>query len=449
MATIPSGLMKVIVGFSDLFSKRAWPLVQVLLTGAIVTVGPRTVTAVLRVMGLSQEKQFQKYHRVLNRVRWSTLAASRRLLGLLVDAFVPEGPLLMALDDTIERRRGAKIGAKGIYRDPVRSSHSHFVKASGLRWLCLMLIAPIPWAKRYWALPFCSVLAPSERYYLDRGRRPNKLTDRARQLLLMVRCWLPERSIVVVADSSFAALELLDAVRHELCVVTRLRLDAALYDPAPPRAPGTRGRPRRKGERQPTLKARLESEATVWRSVTLSHWYGEGDKAVEIATGSAVWCSSGLPVVPLRWVLVRDPQGKLSSQAFLCTDEAAEPEQILTWFVRRWQIEVTFEEARAHLGMETQRQWSALAIARTTPAILALYSIVTLAAKYLLEQKPMAIRRAAWYAKDRATFSDTIALVRRSIWGTQIYEGSQNQHDMVKIPRALFDRLTETVSYAV
>jgi hypothetical protein len=117
----------------------------VLLTGAILTVGPRTVTAVLGVMGLSQEKQFQKYHPVLKRVRWSTLAASRRLRGLLVEAFAPEGPFLMALDDTIELRRGAKIAAKGIYRDPVRSSHSHFVKASGLRWLCLMLVAPIPW----------------------------------------------------------------------------------------------------------------------------------------------------------------------------------------------------------------------------------------------------------------------------------------------------------------
>ena len=429
MATISSGLTKVIVGFSDLFSKRAWPMVQVLLTGAIVTVGPRTVTAVLRVMGLSQEKQFQKYHRVLNRVKWSTLAASRRLLGLLIEAFVPEGPLLMALDDTIERRRGAKIAARGIYRDPVRSSHSHFVKASGLRWLCLMLVAPIPWAKRCWALPFCSVLSFSARYYLERKRRPVKLTERARQLLLMVKRWLPERVIVVVADSSFAALELLASVRRKLCVVTRLRLDAALYDPAPSRAPGARGRSRLKGGRQPTLKARLESGDTVWRSVTLSHWYGQGDKAVEIATGSAVWYSSGLPVVPLRWVLVRDPQNTFKAQAFLCTDEAVEPEQILAWFVRRWQIEVTFEEARAHLGMETQRQWSAPAIARTTPAILALYSIVTLAAKYLLEQQPMAIRHAAWYAKDTATFSDTIALVRRSIWGAQIYDGSGDRHD--------------------
>jgi hypothetical protein len=448
VATIPSGLTKAIVGLSDLFSKRAWPLVQVLLAGAILAVGPRTVSAVLRVMGLSQERQFQKYHRVLNRVKWSTLGASRRLLELLIEAFVPEGPLLMVLDDTIERRRGAKIAAKGIYRDPVRSSQGHFVKASGLRWLCLMLVAPIPWAKRCWALPFCSVLAPSERYYLQHGRRPNKLTDRARQLLLMVRRWVPERPIVVVADSSFAALELLDAMRHKLCIVTRLRLDAALYDPAPERAPGMRGRPRRKGPRQPTLKAISASEATSWRGVTLSQWYGQGDKAVEIATGTAVWYSSGLPTVPLRWVLVRDRQRKLDPQAFLCTDEAAGPEQILTWFIRRWQIEVTFEEARAHLGMETQRQWSDRAIACTTPVILALYSIVALTARQLVPQDSLMTRHAAWYAKDSPTFSDTIALVRRSLWSEGIYGGSGNGCDMVKIPRALFDRLTETVCYA-
>lgn len=278
MAVLPSGLTQSIVGFSDLFSKRAWPLVQVLLAGAILAVGPRTVAAVLRVMGMAEEKQFQKYHRVLNRVKWSTLAASRRLLYLLLQAFVPQGPVLMALDDTIERRRGARIAAKGIYRDPVRSSHSHFVKASGLRWLCLMLVAPIPWAGRCWALPFCSVLAPSERYYLDRKRRPNKLTDQARQLLWMVKRWLPERSIVVVADSSFAALNLLAAVREQLCVVTRLRLDAALYDPAPARTPDTRGRRPLKGARQPTLKEVLASDTTLWRDATLSQWYGQTNK---------------------------------------------------------------------------------------------------------------------------------------------------------------------------
>lgn len=173
------------------------------------------------------------------------------------------------------------------------------------------------------------MLAPSEHYYQNRGQRPNKLTDRARQLLLMVKRWVPERPIVVVADSSFAALELLDAVRRQVCIITRLRLDAALYDPASQRTPGTNGRPRRKGARQPTLKAISTAKDTQWRAVILSHWHGEGDRVVEITTGTAVWFHKALPTVPLRWVLVRDPQEKLTPQAFLCTDEAAEPDQ--TW----------------------------------------------------------------------------------------------------------------------
>jgi DDE superfamily endonuclease len=448
MPTLPPELTNWSVVFAPLFSKRVWSSVQVLLTGAILAIGSRTVTAILRVMGLSQEAQFQRFHRVLNRTKWSALAGSRRLLMALIEAFTPHGPLLMVLDDTIERRRGAKIAAKGIYRDPVRSSHSHFVKASGLRWLCLMLLAPIPWAGRCWALPFCSVLAPSQRYYLDRHRRPNKLTDRARQLLLMVKRWVPKRAMVVVADSSFAALELLGAVCQQMCVITRLRLDAALYDPAPPRLPGTKGRRPCKGARQPTLQAVLDNTATVWRSVTVTHWYSQGKRSVDIATGTAVWYSHGKPTVPLRWVLVRDPAGQFKPQAFLCTDQKTTPSQILGWFVQRWQIEVTFEEARAHLGMETQRQWSTPAIARTTPAILALYSIVALLAKPLFERRPIPIRRAAWYDKPCATFSDTIALVRRYLWADATLSMSEKSPDMIKIPRALFQRLTDTLSYA-
>jgi hypothetical protein len=196
--------------------------------GTILSPGKRTVTAALRVMGLSQDAQFQHYHRELNRALWSGLAAGQVLLGLLVSAFAPTGTIGLGLDDTIERRRGEKMTAKGVYRDPVRSSHSHFVKASGLRWLCLMLLVEIPWAARVWALPFMTALCPSELYGKDRGRAHCTLTDRARQRLLLAARGLPNRELVVTADSSGAALELLEAVRDAITVVTRLRLDAAL-----------------------------------------------------------------------------------------------------------------------------------------------------------------------------------------------------------------------------
>jgi hypothetical protein len=400
-------------------------------------------------MGLSEEKNFERFHRLLNRDKWSSLKASQRLLMALIHAFAPSGPLLMALDDTIERRRGAKIAARGIYRDPVCSSRSNFVKTSGLRWLCLMLVVPIPWARRHWALPFCSALTPSERYYSERGRGPTRLADRARQMLRLVHRWVPDRPIVVVADSSFAVLELLGAVRKKVSVVTRLRLDATLYAAAPPRTPGTRGRPPLKGAAQPKLKEVLIHPHTHWQSITLAYWYGHLQKQLDIATGTAVWYHGGAPAVPLRWVLVRDPANKLKPQAFLCTDLQAQAGQILDWFVKRWQIEVTFEEAHAHLGMQTQRQWSDLAIARTTPAILALYSLVTLLAKDLLQQQSIPVRQAAWYRKEYATFSDTIALVRRWLWRTDNLSISEKPPDMMEIPTALFERLTDTLSYAV
>jgi len=448
MLTMPSELTSLIVAFAPLFSKRVWAHVQVLIVGAVLSPAKRTVTSALRVMGRSDEKHFQNYHRVLNRAVWSSLAASRILLSLLIHTFAPEGVLVMGLDDTIERRRGERIRAKGIYRDPVRSSQTHFVKASGLRWLSLMLLCEIPWAGRVWALPFLTCLCPSERYHTERGRTHQKLTERARQMLLLVKRWLPRREIVVVADSSFAALELLEAVRQEVCLITRLRQDAALYEPAPARERGQNGRPRKKGARLPTLKQVLADEATVWQAMTLERWYGATQRRVEIATGTCLWYHAGLAAVPIRWVLVRDPEEEFDAQAFLSTNLEVEPQQMLEWFVRRWTVEVTFEEARAHLGVETQRQWSEKAIARTTPALFALYSVVTLLAAQLIERQELSVRCAAWYAKESATFSDTIAMVRRYLWSYACFSMSGRKTDMIKVPRSLLERLTETLCYA-
>ena len=364
--------------------------------------------------------------------------------------FLPRGVIVFGLDDTIERRRGDQITAKGIYRDPVRSSHAHFVKVSGLRWLGCMLLPPIAWAKRVWALPFMTVLCPSERFYVQRGRRYRTLLDRAWQIIRLVRRWLPGREVVFVTDSSFAALEWLALVARlpHVSVITRLRLDAALYDPPPPRASGQRGRPRLKGKRRPTLEAVLADEKTQWSTLTLDEWYGEGPREVDVATDTAVWYHAGKPPVAIRWVLIRDPQERFKPQALLSTQLAHTCEQMLTWFVRRWTMEVTFEEARAHLGMETQRQWKDRAIARTTPALLSLYSIITLTAHLLNEKGATCVRSTAWYGKTRPTFSDAIALVRQQLWHHIHFSTSHQKTDMIKIPRALLERFTEALCYA-
>ena len=276
--------------FAPVFSGRVWPWATTLLVGAILAPGPRTVAAAVRALGLQEDRPVQNYHRGLNRARWSSRALCPILLAGLVRAFVPaEGTVLVGLDDTIERRRGVKIAAKGIYRDAVRSSKEHFVKTSGLRWVSLQLLARVPWAQRVWALPFMTVLAPSERYHQERGQPHKTLTDWGRQGLLQLRRWLPDRYLVAVADNTYAALDLLDAcarLSNPVVVITRWRLDAALYDPAPARPPGTVGRPRKKGQRQPTLAERLQAPQTPWQAVTVC-WYGGTERAIEDVAGES------------------------------------------------------------------------------------------------------------------------------------------------------------------
>jgi hypothetical protein len=435
------------------FSERVWQHVHVLLAGAILAPGKRTVSSALRAMGLDQQKRFHCYHRVLSRAVWSSREASRILLELLVEAFVPEGaPLVVGVDETLERRRGKKIAAKGIYRDPVRSSHTHFVKTSALRWVCVALLAPIPWASRVWALPFLCALAPSERHCLEQGKRHKKMTEWAWQLLLLVRRWHPEREIVAVADGGYASLKLLDRCRslgNPITFVTRLRLDAALYEPAPPRRAGQIGRPRLKGRRLPNLSEIAVDPRTDWTPIVVTEWYGREKRTVEVVSATAVWHSTGLPAVPLRWVLIRDPQEEFDPQALLCTDLDAEPEQTISWFVRRWQMESTFQEVRQRLGFETQRHWSERAIRRTAPALLGLFSLVTLFAHRQMAWGAETVRRAAWYDKPYPTFSDALALVRKELWAREAtFYGSPAEIDTVKVPREFVERLTDAVCYA-
>ena len=439
-ASVPEVLAAWMRPFAPYFTTAVWRHVLVLVAGALLAPGRRTVTAVLRVMGLDQGSGFAVYHRVLSTGRWSSRAVAHRLLLLLVAAFVPKGPVVVGIDDTIERRWGAKIRARGIHRDPVRSSHGHFVKASGLRWLCVMLLVPVPWAGCVWALPFLTVLAPSERYAAEQGRRHKKLTDCARQALLQTARWLPGRRVIAVGDSNFSAIELLrDAGRH-LCLISRLRLDAGLYKPVPPRKPGAVGRPPVKGARLPSLKERLESPATRWRKVSIDGWYGRTERRLHIACGTALWHRPGMRVA-IRWVLVRDPSGEKEPQAFLCTDLSADPVDILRWFIRRWRVETTFEEARRHLGMETQRQWSDLAILRTTPALLGLFSLVTLWATQLQAAQRLLPECVRWYPKHTATFSGALALVRLELWTSPTFAASRPDRDAPKLSTDVLSRL--------
>ena len=392
MRTLPTTMVQVLAPFVPLFSERVWAHARLLLAGAILAPGKRTVASALRAVGLQEERRF------------------------------------------------CQIVAKGIYRDPARSSQSHFVKTSALRWVCVVLLTEVRWASRVWALPFLSALAPSERYAREAGQRHKSLTQWACwQLLVLVRRWYPHREIVAVADSTYASLKLLDRCRglpNPITFITRLRLDAALYEPAPPRHPGRLGRPRLKGDRLANLSVVAEDPEAEWEPITIGGWYCARERTVEVVSATAVWYSTGLPAVPPRWVLIRDPDGEFETHALLCTKLDADPERIISYFVRRWQMEATFQEARQRLGFETQRHRSERAIQRTAPVLLALFSVVTLFAhQHMAEGGAGAVRRTAWYDKRYPTFSDALALVRKELWRHSTFRGSPQEDEMVKAPQ--------------
>lgn len=311
MLILPSELMTLLQVFAPVFSERVWDWVQVLVVGAILAPGKRTVTAVLRVMGLSAEAQFQNYHRVLNRVKWSGLVVSQIVLGLLVGAFVVAGvPLVLGADETLERRRGEKIKAKGVFRDAVRSSKKYTVLSFGLRWMCMMLLVPVPWSSRGWALPFLTVLAPSEATNHANGKRHKTSVDWIGQMLRVVRRGYPTRALILVVDGGLAAIKLGLLCQHfaqPVIFASRLRLDARLFDPPGLQPKSKRGPKPKKGARQPALAARLADPHTVWASLTLA-WYGGKERRLESVTGVSYWHTPGQDPLPRRWVLVRDPE---------------------------------------------------------------------------------------------------------------------------------------------
>jgi len=450
MFTFPTEITTVIAPFAPLFSEAVWYYAQILLIGAILAPGKRTVSAVLYVLGQKDDGQYQNYHRVLNRAKWSSLTASKILLGLLVGAFVAGGmPVIIGADETLERRKGEKIKDKSVFRDAVRSSKKYTVHSFGLRWVSMMLIVAVPWSSRSWGLPFLTVAAPSEKSNEANGKRHKTSIELIMQMIAVVRRWLPKWAIVLVTDGGLTAVKLglcCANLVNSVTYVSRLRLDAKLYDEPPEQPKGKPGPKPKKGVRQASLKARLKDKDTKWIKLSIP-WYGGKKYLIQFVSGTSLWHTSGFDPLPIRWVLVRDPAGKYKATAFLCTDLLATPLQILRWFILRWNVEVTFQEVNAHLGFGSQRQWSDLAIARTTPALLALFSIVTLLADHLTRDKAFPIRSSAWYLKKEPTFSDALALVRRVIWTNIKFCQSPQTPDPVLIPPPILQGLVDAMCY--
>ena len=423
MINIPTGFQETISYFSFAFRKEVWNKVQILLVGAIICPGSRTVCNVLRSVGLRWEKNFPKYHRVLSQDKWSAFQLSKVLLRLVIQIFVPKKEaIVLGMDDTIERRWGRKITKRGIYRDPVRSSKSHFVKCSGLRWLSLMVLTPLPWLEAgvYWALPVLTVLCPSKRYYTKRGKSVKKLTTWAHQIISWLgrHCKSLQRRVYLAVDGSFATLELMMVAQEQsIGLIARMKLNARLYDlPSKAYPKNKRGPKPPVGKKLLSMQKRLTDKRIKWKRVTFSEWYGNKQKQMLMTTGVAIWRKNNTMLLKVRWVLLKDPDGKLEPVLLACSDFEISAQDMVRFFVRRWRVEVTFAEVRRHLGVETQRQWSDLAIERTTPCLMAMFSIVCLFANSLNNCQNIQPNHTAWYKKKGITFSDVLAAVRLEIF---------------------------------
>ena len=448
---VPGRLVAWLLPFRATFTARTWQHVLVLVMGAILVPG-----ATHRRLGIAR-------HRAQPTAAIHQLSPRAEPQQMVRPLALPH-PVRVARQRLLPRR-GADRDRRGRYdratmgRADQTTGHLSRPR-SFVAWplrqgerIALALphaAARDPWAGRCWALPFLTVLAPSQRYWETHkaGQREHKkLTDWARQMLLQAARWLPDRRIIGVGDASFAAIELLNDVRTSVTMITRLRLDAVLHKPPPPRRPGKVGRRPVVGKRLPSLKQRLANPKTRWRRLLVSGWYGHGERLLEVVSDTALWHHPGRRV-PIRYVLVRDPLGKLEPQAFLCTDLDAEPLDILRWFVRRWSIEVTFAEVRRHLGVETQRQWSELAIERTTPILFGLFSLITLWASEHFATHAPAVRFASWYRKSLPTFSDILAHVRRQLWADSNSETSRRAREPTQIHSATRDILIDIACYA-
>ena len=421
MQTLPEPIVSIITSFSSLFSRSVFVHAFELIVGAILSRGKRTVTSALRMIGKDQDQKFPEYHYVLSCAKWSALSAARILFGLLIHIIPDNEALTFVVDDTVERRSGKKIKAKGCYRDAVRSSQKLVVNCFGLKWLSLTLLVRFPWCRRRWALPVLTLLQRSEKTDKAHGNRHKTSVDWTAQLVRLLRRWVPTRDMFLIGDGAFASIFLcMTCIKNRVTLISRLKLNACLYDLPPERQLGTKGRRRLKGDRLRPIKEILGLNELPWKSVELT-WYSGRKKRFEILSFTCMWAPGGCNALPILCVLVRDPEGKISSVPLLCTNVLVTTEQVIEMYVERWNIEVTFEEMRAHMGMETQRQWSDGAISRTTPALMGLFSMVCLMANRMMKDNKIPIAETAWYHKVNASFSDVLTFVRQAIWRGEIH----------------------------
>ena len=475
MVTLPDFAQPVLSSFAPVFYHPTYQRFLVLLLAAILTTGRRTVSNLLRTTAGLARGDASGFHSVLSRRRWSTLALARILARFILDHWVPDGPVSLAGDDTVDEHRGAKVYGKGCHRDPVRSTHSYTAFRWGHKWVVLAILVPFPFATRPWALPVLAALYHSpEKAVAAKAKAPKrrrrKVKDKTRaraeqrdgrragtapkatraqrrhktpselmrQLLLILTHWFPDRQFVFAGDGGYGTHALARSAarrRRNLTLVSLFYPTAALFDP-PPVVVGKRPghRPRKKGAKRPPPQAVVA--ATPERQPLEVAWYGGGRRTVEVVSGTGHWHKSGEGLVEVTWVYVHDLSGTHRDTYLFSTETTMPPARVIATYTGRWNIETTFQEMRAYLGLETTRGRVKNTVLRAAPCLFGLYAVVALLYAEL-PAEATAEGGVKYRGKATVTFSDAISAVRRQLWVEGVFEGHGQTEAFRNLPRPL------------
>ena len=445
---LPPTAAPLLESFSAAFSKPTFTRFVVMLVGAVLAFGRRTVTNIFWTVRGVADGDVSSYHRVLSRAKWSLWPLAKVVAAAVIARIPQEEPVGLAGDDTPQQRKGKKVYGKARHRDPIRSTHSHTVWLYGHKWVVLSILVKLPCCSRYWALPVLVALYRDKETNKAEGRRHKTPIDLMRQMLATLMHWFPQRKFVFCGDGGFASHELARFCRRHhrhITLISRFHPKANLYEAAPPRKTKRQGRPRVKGDRLPspqeTVKTASAAKATV-------EWYGGEQRQVALIAGEGHWYKSGQGLVPVRWVHVKDLDGTHRDDWLYTTDPSLAADAIVSFFTRRWSIEVTFEESRAHLGLGTERNRCEQSVLRSTPCLLGLFSVVALIyAEHVRGHKP-AVRSTPWYEKDEPTFADALAAIRRQFWSGTFLQQAGAERAWKNLPTDLRTTLLDRLCYA-
>lgn len=444
MTSIATDALPVLTLFAPAFSPATFPRAQLLAVACILTTGRRTIANLLRIVPHLRHGASSNYHRVLSQTRWSSLQLACTLARLVIGHLLPTGLITLVGDDTVDGHKGKNVYGKARHRDPVRSTKSYTAWRYGHKWVVLCVLVRFPFARRPWALPVLVALYRSEEQNRQRHRPHRTPAQLMCRLLRLMLGWFPGRQFVFVGDAGYGTHEVARfAHRHRarLSLVSKFHPDANLYD-RPPAYQG-KGRPRVKGRRRAKPKAAVAR--TRQRQRLQVGWYGGGTRRVEVVSGTGHWYKAGWGLVPVRWVFVHDRDGTHRDEYFFSTDPELKPQVLIGYYTARWNIETTFQELRAYLGLETTRGWCARTVLRAAPCLFGLYTVVAL----LYEQLPSEAQGAGGVdyegKKAEVTFSDAISAVRRWLWGNWVLAKGDHAPAFAKLP----EPLREVLLYAL